>query len=179
MRNLLQKITIKTVPVYFGIVLLFVYGTVQPHLFFMGVALILIGEAGRLWAAGHLRKNREVTTTGPYAYVKNPLYIGTFLIMVGFCFLAGQWIILSVGLAVFFFYYAPFKKKREAARLKNIFGSLWDEYDRSVPDYFPRLSPYKNRGSHQWAWGRVVSNSEHQTAVMTLAGIVALGLRLY
>jgi protein-S-isoprenylcysteine O-methyltransferase Ste14 len=167
------------VPVFTIILLLIVYARPQGHFFLGGLTLILIGEAGRLWAAGHLSKNREVTTTGPYAYVKNPLYIGTFLIMIGFCLLARQWVILAVGLVVFFFYYAPFKKKREAARLRDLFGSVWDEYDRSVPDYIPRFSPYEKKGAHQWAWARVLSNSEHQTAVSTLMGITILSLRLF
>jgi len=165
------------VPVFILIVLLIFYARPQGKFFIGGLTIILIGEAFRLWAAGHLSKNREVTTTGPYAYVKNPLYIGTFLIMIGFCLLARQWIILSVGLAVFFLYYAPFKTKREADRLRSIFGSLWDEYDRSVPDYIPRLSAYQKRGAHRWSWDRVVSNSEHKTALSTMTGIVALALR--
>lgn len=179
MKGVLEKITVKTVPVFIGIVFLLVYGNPQPRLFLVGVPLIIIGEAGRLWAAGHLSKNREVTTTGPYAYVKNPLYLGTFLIMVGFCSFAGRWIILAVGLAGFFFYYAPFKKKREADRLRKMFGTAWEEYDRNVPDYVPRFSPYKKKGRHQWTWARVVSNSEHKTAVMTVAGVIVLSLRLF
>ncbi|MFQ5580238.1 MAG: methyltransferase family protein [Nitrospiria bacterium] len=179
MKRLLQKVTYKTIPVFGIIIFLIVSARPRGYFFVGGLALILIGEAGRLWAAGHLSKNREVTTTGPYAYVKNPLYIGTFLIMVGFCLLARQWMILAVGLTVFFVYYAPFKKRREAERLREIFGTVWTEYDRSVPDYIPRLSPYEKKGEHQWAWARVLSNSEHQTAVSTLAGVGIFIIRLY
>ncbi len=179
MHRFLRKITVKTVPVFVLIALLVVYARPEGLFFVGGLVLILMGEAFRLWAAGHLSKNREVTTTGPYAYVKNPLYIGTFLIMVGFCLLARQWVVLVMGLAAFFVYYAPFKKKREADRLREIFGAVWEEYDRSVPDYVPRLSPYEKKGEHQWTWTRVLLNSEHETALSTLAGIAILSLRLF
>jgi protein-S-isoprenylcysteine O-methyltransferase Ste14 len=175
----LRKVTVKTVPVFALIVLLVIFAKPKVNLFFMGLPLIAAGEILRLWAAGHLSKNREVTTTGPYAYVKNPLYLGTFLIMIGFCLLASQWMILVVGLAGFFAYYAPFKKKAEADRLREIFGSVWDEYDRSVPDYIPRLSPYEKKGQHRWNWSRVVSNSEHETAIVTFTGVLVLGARFF
>lgn len=174
-----QKVTMKTIPVFLLIVLLIIFARPKPHLFLAGLPFIVAGEMLRLWAAGHLSKNREVTTTGPYSYVKNPLYLGTFLIMIGFCFLASRWEILTVGLAGFFVYYAPFKKKVEADRLREIFGSAWDDYDRSVPDYLPRLSPYEKRGQHRWEWSRVVSNSEHETAIVTLTGVVILGIRFF
>ena len=175
----LRKITVKTIPVFVLIVLLIIFAEPKANLFFMGLPFILSGEILRLWAAGHLSKNREVTTTGPYSYVKNPLYLGTFLIMIGFCFLASQWMILLIGLAAFFAYYAPFKKKAEADRLREIFGPAWDDYDRSVPDYIPRLSPYEKKGQHRWDWSRVVSNSEHETAIVTVAGVVILGARFF
>lgn len=176
---ILQKVTVKTVPVFILMILLIIFAKPQPVLFMAGLPLVIAGEVLRIWAAGHLSKNREVTTTGPYAYVKNPLYLGTFLIMVGFCFLASQWIILAIGLAGFFIYYAPFKKKAESDRLRKIFGTAWDDYDRSVPDYIPRLSPYEKRGNHPWEWSRVRGNSELETAIVTLVGIIILGSRFF
>lgn len=179
LKNLLRKITVKTIPVYILMAALIYFARPKLSFFLVGLPLILGGEALRLWAAGHLSKNREVTTTGPYAHVKNPLYLGTFLIMIGFCLLASQWIILGVGLLAFFSYYVPFKKKAESDRLREIFGSAWDEYDRSVPDYVPRLTPYEKRGKHEWEWSRVVSNSEHETAVVTALGVLILSVRFF
>jgi len=179
MKWLLSKLTIRTIPLFSLIVLLFVFADPQAALMLGGIPLILIGEAIRLWAAGHLSKNKEVTNTGPYAYVKNPLYIGTFLAMIGFCMLAGQWPVLVLGLGVFLFYYAPYKKKVESDRLREIFGEAWDDYDRNVPDYIPKLSPYKKRGTHRWEWLRVVANSEHQTATTALTGIVIMAVLFF
>ena len=179
MKWLLSKLTIRTIPLFALIVLLFIYAQPQAMLMLGGIPLILIGEAVRLWAAGHLSKNKEVTNTGPYAYVKNPLYIGTFLVMIGFCMVAAQWELLVLGLGVFFFYYAPKKKEVESDRLREIFGEAWDDYDKSVPDYIPKLTPYQNRSSHRWEWVRVVANSEHQTATSALTGIILMGVRFF
>ena len=177
----LRKITVKTVPVYlFGAALIFmVYRTgTNPRIFWSGAAIVLIGELLRIWAAGHLKKNAEVTTTGPYAHVKNPLYLGTFLILSGFCVQAWNLRLFAAGTCVFFFYYAPSKKRRESDRLRERFGAVWDAYDRSVPDYVPRLTPYEGRGTRRWSAGNCWENSEAGTALVVLLGTILIGARL-
>ncbi|HXC61088.1 MAG TPA: isoprenylcysteine carboxylmethyltransferase family protein [Nitrospiria bacterium] len=175
----LQKITFKTIPVYFGAVLLAIFAKPTLPFFLAGLALVIPGELIRIWAAGHLRKNQEVTTTGPYAYVKNPLYLGTLLIMIGYCLMARNLILLLIGLAVFSLYYVPFKRHRESARLQERFGDSWTEYDWAVPDYLPRLSPYPKRGAHPWRWKVFLDNSEHETAIVVLLMIILIGLRFW
>ncbi len=175
----LRKVSLKALPVYLLGGVLFYAARPQPNLYAIGLPMIALGEVLRIWAAGHLRKNGEVTTTGPYAYVKNPLYLGTLLILTGLCLSASQWVIWVASAALFVLYYAPFKKRREADRLREIFGSVWDEYDHAVPDYIPRLHPYKKRGAHLWEWSRVVANSEEQTALATLAGVALITSRFF
>jgi protein-S-isoprenylcysteine O-methyltransferase Ste14 len=172
-----KRITVKTVPVYLAIVLLIAFS--QPKLPWLipGLALILVGELLRIWAAGHLRKTKEVTTTGPYAYVKNPLYLGTFLILVGFCLMAGNLWILAAGAAIFVVYYAPFKKKREGQRLFEKFGDAWADYDLHVPDYIPRWSPYPGRGGRKWSWRDFRENSEDGTFLAVVLGVLLILLR--
>ncbi|MFQ5455525.1 MAG: methyltransferase family protein [Nitrospirota bacterium] len=158
-------------------ILLIYFSYPRKGLYILGIIIALIGEVLRIWATGHLRKNKEVTTTGPYAYVKNPLYLGTFLIMLGFCIIARNIYILGIGLAIFLFYYAPYKKKREADRLREIFGEKWDDYDKHVPDYIPKLTPYKNRGNNRWNAELVSKNSEIGTLAAVIAGILLIGLK--
>jgi len=173
-----RKVTFKTVGVGLFIAALFYWARPSGAVYFIGAALILTGEALRLWAAGHLHKNRVVTTTGPYAHVKNPLYLGTLLILLGFCGAARQGPLLLAGLAVFVLYYAPAKKRTEAARLCDLFGAEWTNYDRSVPDYFPRWRAYPMRSDQTWTWSRVTGNSEHQTATVVMVGLVLLAARM-
>ena len=145
-----------------------------PAWFIPGAAIIAFGEGLRFWAAGHLRKNKHLTTTGPYSYVKNPLYIGTLLIIVGCCAIAMNIWIMVAGFVWFFIYYVPYKKKQENEKLINSFGAAWTEFDKAVPNYFPRLSPYPGRGTNSWSWEVVKENSEHLTAAAVLIGFAVM-----
>lgn len=175
----LRKITFKTLPVY--ILGLFALVTAQPRLDLLRVGLlfVMLGEGVRIWAAGHLQKNEELTTTGPYAYVKNPLYLGTFLLIVGFSLMTNHLLILAVGVGVFLFYYVPYKRRRESERLAQRFGQRWQDYEALVPDYWPRLSPYVHRGDNRWSIHRMINNSEHETLLMVLLGIAVIVLKVF
>lgn len=148
--------------------------------FISGLVLIVLGALLRIWAAGHLSKNKTLTTTGPYAYCKNPLYLGTFLVGSGICLLAeGQYYLSFAALGffviIFIVYYAKKKKTIESARLRAIFNEEWDDYDKAVPDYIPRLAPYKKK-TQQWSINNLIDNSEHWTSLLIIA--IALGITL-
>lgn len=159
--------------------LLFAAANPTPAFFAAGLAPVLAGALVRLWACGHLEKNKKLTTAGPYAWVQNPLYLGTFLIMLGFCIMARRLEVLAVGALVFFVYYIPFKRRREGDRLREIFGEAYDDYARSVPVLFPyRLAPYPRRAAERWKGALVFANSEHGTTVAVMLGIGAMAARL-
>jgi protein-S-isoprenylcysteine O-methyltransferase Ste14 len=175
----IRKLTSKLILVYILAVILVISARPEfkPYLF-LGLGLILLGAGIRLWAAGHLIKNKVLTTTGPYAYVKNPLYIGTFLIMIGFCIMAKgeyglNWFVLGFGVLLFLVYYIPYKKKVEAQRLKRRHQDLWEEYNRMVPDYIPNFRPFR-KGSQRWSLRIFLENSEHWTMLAITAGILAI-----
>jgi len=174
-----RKVTVKTIPVYLLIVLLIWLATPVLLWFVVGLLIVVAGEAVRVWAAGHLYKNERVITSGPYAYVKNPLYLGTFLIMVGFCVMASSYLFLVVGLVVFVAYYAPFKQRRESGRLHERFGESWARYDREVPAYLPRFTPYPHRERQPWSREAFVRNDEHGTVLAVIVGAAALAGRLW
>lgn len=144
----------------------------------LGLAIICLGEALRFWAAGHLQKNEVLTTTGPYAYVKHPLYIGTILITMGFCILADNIYILAVSLAVFSLYYLPYKKGVEDERMKRLFGEAYLDYAEKVPDYIPRLSPY-GRSKGKWRWRVFIDNREGGIVALEAIGVFLIGMRLW
>lgn len=170
----LTKITSKTVLAAVIAVVLFFLAKPSPLWFLAGALITIGGEWLRLWAAGHLRKNKQLTTTGPYSYVKNPLYIGTLLITLGYSAMARNPWIMAAGFAWFFISYAPYKKKQEHEKLVGSFGDAWLEYDKAVPDYLPRLSPYPGRGANRWSWDVVKENSEHETAAGVFIGLVLM-----
>jgi protein-S-isoprenylcysteine O-methyltransferase Ste14 len=188
----LRKLTLKLLFVYALVIVLIAFA--DPKLdkwkhwnFGVGVGLLVGSLWIRMWAAGHLVKNKVLTVTGPYAYVKNPLYIGTFLGMVGFAFLTLgdprqhlwyirhlNWILLGVGILIFVAYYIPYKKKREGDRLHLLFGEAWDHYDRSVPDYVPRLHRYERAQDRPWSWAATCENSEQWTPLAMAVGLAAV-----
>ena len=169
---------IRRIPLFVGAILLVLFA--KPNLpgIVIGLILIIIGECIRIWAAGHLRKNESLTVTGPYAYVKNPLYIGSILMTGGFCILADNIYLLAAATFMFCFHYIPYKKRVEGDRLKKIFGSRFEDYDREVPDYLPRRTPYSKEMA-SWKFKFFVENSEEGILLIVIAGILLIMSRPY
>jgi protein-S-isoprenylcysteine O-methyltransferase Ste14 len=117
-----------------------------------GVIIVFAGEGIRVWASGHLIRNDEVTTSGPYAYLRDPLYLGRLLLLIGFCVMGWgyNWIILLIGLGVFFFNYMPRKYRKEMARLESIFGEDYRDYASCTYSLMPRLKPYPKARKRPW-----------------------------
>jgi protein-S-isoprenylcysteine O-methyltransferase Ste14 len=148
-----------------------------------GFVLVGAGEALRLWAAGYLVKNDELTLSGPYAHVRNPLYLGSLLVGCGFLLMGGRaaslWL-LPIGLAFFFLYYFPYKERIESARLERFYGEPYRAYRAAVPALFPRITPWRSasvRSALRWSRERMRANHEHGAALAIALGAVALLLR--
>ena len=160
----------RRVPLFIGAALLVVFAKPQLPAIWIGMFLIFLGEAIRIWAAGHLQKNEVLTVTGPYAYVKNPLYIGSIFITTGFCIMADNIYLLAAAFFMFCFHYIPYKKKVEGDRLKKHFGDHYEDYDEKVPEYLPRMKRYsEQKGS--WRVKHLFENSEEGILLIVLAGI--------
>lgn len=144
----------------------------------VGLALIIPGELARIWAAGHIHKSKVLTVTGPYAYVKNPLYLGTILIVVGFCIFARNVYLLALATSVFCFHYIPSKSRVESARMRKRFGAAYDDYDEKVPDYIPRLTPYSG-AKGCWRLSSFLENGEEGILLIVIAGIALVFSRPY
>ena len=135
-----------------------------------GLPISVAGLALRAWAAGHLAKNQRLATSGPYAYTRNPLYLGTLIVAAGLA-VAGR----SVGLAllfavVFLLVYLPVILLEEQ-HLRQLFPEYAD-YARQVPSLLPWRTgwPGSNRFSRQLYW----KNQEYQAALGFLAGVALL-----
>ncbi|CDX57260.1 Nickel-cobalt-cadmium resistance protein NccN [Mesorhizobium plurifarium] len=114
--------------------------TFREMLEFAGTVLILICIGGRCWASLYVggRKNRELVTTGPYAYTRNPLYFFSALGLAGVGLTFGS-LILSAALFVFTCLVFSYVAAREVVALDAIFGEAYWRYRRRVPAFFPRL----------------------------------------
>ena len=155
----------------------------------LGIWFVLAGELVRLWAdgyVGHRKVNRTerrqgepkigtLITAGPYAYVRNPLYVGTFLIGLGFCLIAKSlWLIL--GALVCFLAVYPKKAAEEERTISGEWGEQFDAYRRRVHGWFPRLWPYPDRVG-QWSWEGIYASQEVKTVVWLGVILTALYLR--
>jgi protein-S-isoprenylcysteine O-methyltransferase Ste14 len=169
---------LRRVPVFLGVFLLVIFASPHPAGIVIGFLLIAIGESIRIWAAGHLQKNENLTVTGPYAHVKNPLYVGTILITAGFCIMADNIYLLALAMFAFCFHYIPYKKRVEGDRLKKIFGERYEDYDLKVPEYIPRWTPYPGERA-PWQFKCFIENSEEGIFLIVLAGIVLILSRPY
>jgi protein-S-isoprenylcysteine O-methyltransferase Ste14 len=107
----------------------------------VGGTIALVGLALRAWASGHLRKNDALATTGPYAYTRNPLYLGSFLIGVGFTIAAGRWELAALFAVLFLGIYVPVMRV-ESETLEQLFGHKYRRYAQVVPMFLPRVTRY-------------------------------------
>ena len=151
----------------------------------LGALPIAAGEALRLWATGYLHKNDSLTTTGPYAYLRHPLYFGTLLIGLGFLIMAWSWVALALALvfgAAYFGYYMPYKDRIESARLESLYGDAYRRYFAAVPRLIPRLHAYRPLESERpketaWRGVRFADNNETGTAAAVAVGVLCMVAR--
>jgi protein-S-isoprenylcysteine O-methyltransferase Ste14 len=128
------------VPLGFGFAVLY-FGLARPTWRFIGVGLLAIvpGLWIRALASGHVRKNEALATSGPYAYTRNPLYLGSLLMGIGFALAARSWWVGVVLVVMWFAIYLPVIRDEEAF-LRQKFPEF-EEYARRVPRMFPGVRP--------------------------------------
>ena len=131
--------------------------------------VILAGLLVRGWAAGVLEKDRELAVSGPYAFTRNPLYLGSFVIGVGAAVAGGRIWIGVVFLAFFIWAYRG-PMAREGARLEERFGEAYRRYRGAVPAFLPRLTPYRPTAAPtavptRFSLARYVRNREWEAAL--------------
>lgn len=105
-----------------------------PH--WLGITVCFLGASLRVWASGYLHKDRQLTVSGPYAWVRNPLYLGTYLMGIGALASTQAWIALA-GLTLVFAGVYHFIILQEEQKLQKLFGPSYELYCRSVPRFFP------------------------------------------
>ncbi|MDQ3753428.1 MAG: isoprenylcysteine carboxylmethyltransferase family protein [Acidobacteriota bacterium] len=116
----------------------------RPLTLAVGGAVALCGLLVRAWAAGHIRKNAALAVSGPYAFTRNPLYLGSFILGLGFTIAAGRWLLVGGAFALLFLgIYLPVMRV-EAKTLTALFGEEYQRYAQAVPLFFPRLTPYRD-----------------------------------
>lgn len=138
-----------------------------------GMPWIALGIALRIWAAGHLEKNQTLTISGPYAYTRNPLYLGSLIVTAGFLVASQSWWLAAIFTIAFVLIYLPVMEL-EADHLKTLFAG-YDKYAARVPLLLPKPGP---AGSSPFRWAVFKKNKEHKAIAGMLFGIFVLVVKL-
>jgi protein-S-isoprenylcysteine O-methyltransferase Ste14 len=128
-----------------------------------GVGIAILGLLLRGYAAGHLRKHKQLAVSGPYAFTRNPLYLGSMFLAAGFSVASHSWIsslLLAAYLAIFY----PVVIRREQSELKTLYGEAFVEYASQVPAFWPRFSPAM-ASTERYSWPLYRKNREYEAAI--------------
>jgi protein-S-isoprenylcysteine O-methyltransferase Ste14 len=155
-----------------------------PRSILLGAIIAAIGLFIRGAAAGHLRKDQELATTGPYARTRNPLYLGSAFLAAGFVVAGRSWWAGALVAAYFLIFYSAVMRNEEED-LGARFGGAFSRYAARVPLFFPfwfgaRYEP-GDAGNRQeeFSWVLFQRNREYRALLGMIAGLVALGLRMW
>lgn len=161
-RALLQRVR---VPLGFITAILFVvFSRPGWNSLALGIPVALIGALIRGWASGHLRKNAELATAGPYAHTRNPLYFGSFVMAVGCAIAGGIWWLAAWLILFFLIIYWPVMQA-ESAHMKTLFGDDYAKWSVNVPLFIPRLSAYQSGQNRSFDFGQYLHHREWRALI--------------
>lgn len=152
-----------------------------------GIALVVVGQLLRFWSAGCIRRYRgesvkaeRLATWGPYALVRNPLYVGNGLIGLGWAWMSGN-LAVAVFVVVFWLVYDVLIVPHEEAFLRSTFGKEYDEYCNRVGRFFPKdLSAETRRRVHNGSFdASILLKSEIHSLWVHVLGTVLMISRLW
>jgi protein-S-isoprenylcysteine O-methyltransferase Ste14 len=144
----------------------------------LGALVTLPGLLLRAFASGHVQKDRQLTTSGPYSYMRNPLYLGSLIMAAGFAVAARSWWIVGLMLLLFILIYVPVIAGEERY-LRQMFPD-YDEYALRVPRFMPRLTAYGSQKA-EYSWARYWKHREYQASLgcAILLAILAVKLAMF
>jgi protein-S-isoprenylcysteine O-methyltransferase Ste14 len=143
----------------------------------VGGAIAVVGVLIRAWASGHIDKASTLAVSGPYAYTRNPLYLGSFILGLGFTVAAGVWWLALLFSVWFLGIYLPVMRV-EVDDIRSIFGAEFDEYERNVPIFLPRPTPWK-RSDRKFDSSLYLRYREYRAAIGAVIALAALSLKAY
>lgn len=130
----------------------------------IGVAIASLGEALRFWAAGHLRKSREVTTSGPYRHFAHPLYLGSAVMGLGVAVASGSWWVVPLVLAYLGTTYTA-AVRHEEAFLRQKFGAQYEFYKRES---------WHAASATRFSFRQALANREHRAVLGFVVAVLLL-----
>lgn len=149
-----------------------------PWLLYSATPVVVLGIGVRLWASGVITKNRRLATSGPYVYVRHPLYVGNILILAAFVLASGVWWTALVAAAFLLFYYPP-AIEYEERKLRSIFGEEWDRYAEGTRPLLPSFGNRPAGSEDTWSFKKSLTvNWEPVIAAFLLAWFISIYTKL-
>ena len=146
-----------------------------PSSIIIGTSIVICGLLVRALASGYVRKNEELTTSGPYAYTRNPLYVGSVVLAAGFGWAAQSWWIATLIPLIFVLIYMPVVRDEEEFLRKQF--PEFKAYARQVPRFIPRLPPFSiSFGAFSWHLYR--KHREYNAMIGSIAMLLALVIKM-
>jgi protein-S-isoprenylcysteine O-methyltransferase Ste14 len=147
----------------------------DPAWLLPGFLVSMLGEAIQLWCFASLDKGRTLACNGPYAMVRNPMYLGRYFIVVGAVMLLGRWWLIALFTVVYYFYMVN-RVKREEEYLRGALGAPYERYLLTVNRFMPG-APLPGNPVAFWDWILLAQNHGTANLVGTLAFWLAVYLR--
>ena len=142
------------------VLLVSLLGKPQETLLYAGTAIAIVGMVVRMWAAGYVMKNKELATTGPYAYVRHPLYVGNIVLLVAFSLASSLWWSFVLMGFLLWFYYPP-TISYEDNKLRNIFGEEWENWSKNIHALIPTFGEKAGSSKSEWSFKKsLMTNGE-------------------
>lgn len=138
-----------------------------PRLLAVGAAIAIAGELIRIWAAGHLEKGREVTSSGPYAFTRHPLYLGSSIMGIGLA-IASASVVVAAMVAAYLAITLTAAIRTEEAHLTEKFGAAYPEYRNG------RTTELARRFSLE----RAIRNREYRAVTGLVVALAVLAAKL-
>ncbi len=156
--------------------LIAIYGRTTEASISAGIGYVIAGLLIRLWSNGYAIKNDKLTTSGPYAFVRNPLYLGTFLIFIGFCVVLNMgWAGLVFIIALALVYFRTIND--EQGMLLAKFGESYKNYMAKIPAMIPSFNPYPQGEKWPFSLKRLIDSKEHKPFFWVIIMLIAFHLK--
>ena len=156
-----------------------------PYASNLAISLILLGLATRMFASGFVLKNKELSTTGPYAFMRHPLYTGNIMILIGLCLINGFFWSFVIAFIFLWFYY-PAAIEYEDRKLKSLFPDTWEEWASITPALMPKMNLkdtingkiFSQLDLRSWSLKKsLVTNYEPVIVIYVMTWLIVIGNR--
>ena len=150
----------------------------KPRWFWPGFFISMLGEALQIWCFAALNKKKELAARGPYAVVRNPMYIGRYFLILGAVAITGNFLLMLIFTILYYFYMVN-RVEREETVLKEIFGSEYEDYCARTPRFIPAFNNLDREAISYFRWDLFFKNHAHLNLLAVLAGYLVVYFILF